>query len=494
MREIMKASLKRPVLHVLCVMLVMWPLVSPSESSAAESWWQKSAKPYKGTVLHGISENTPPSLYVHNVLTKQFEKETGIKVELELADWDTMYDKSTRDMATGKGAYDFVYIEQDIFYASLAQNFLVNLSTMLDKNPALHSPLFHFEDFTSFINYFKDPDTDEIYGVPMEGFLKAYLYRKDLFEKPEIKRAFHNQYGYPLKPAATLKAYRDNAEFFTHWSKDNGLEMWGATVQARLEHPSSFYEVVETLFPMHGIYNWGINTDNWKASVKNGGKLNSQRAKQALTYWLDLLKYAPPEAKDSDWGDVARSFAAGRVAQGWVYGDNMGWLTSDPDRSRVIGKVAVALPPLHDGVLQEAEKGKGYIGYYDGGAFGISKSSKQKEAALLWLQFIGQPSVQAEWTIKSVGVTHSATLNDPAVKAQDDITGGYYSFLKQYGSLYSGAPAFSFHAAIRDVIAPYIHQAIRGDLSASDALDRAAAKADQRLARLLKKGLLKVKQ
>ena len=62
MREIMKVSLKRSVLHILCALLVMWPLISPSESSAAESWWNTSAKPYKGTVLHGISENTPPSL------------------------------------------------------------------------------------------------------------------------------------------------------------------------------------------------------------------------------------------------------------------------------------------------------------------------------------------------------------------------------------------------------------------------------------------------
>lgn len=43
----------------------------------------------------------------------------------------------------------------------------------------------------------------------------------------------------PSESSTTLKAYRDNAKFFTHWSKDNGLEMWGATVQARLEHPSS---------------------------------------------------------------------------------------------------------------------------------------------------------------------------------------------------------------------------------------------------------------
>ncbi len=490
----MYISLKRSAYHVLCPVFIMLCFASPNVSFGAESWWANAAKPYQGTVLHGISENTPPSLYVRDVLTKQFELETGIKVELELVDWGTMYDKSTQDMATGKGVYDFVYIEQDIFYAYLAQKFMVNLTMMLHDHPNLGSPLFHFDDFTSFQNYFAEPETGDMYGVPMEGFLKVYLYRKDLFEKQEIQQAFHQHYGYPLKPATTPKSYRDIAEFFTHWSKDKGLDMWGATVQARLDHPSSFYEVVETLFPMFGVYNWGINTDTWKASVGGGGKLNSNRAKEALTYWLDLLKYAPPEAKDSDWGDVARSFAAGRVAQGWVYGDNMGWITADPNRSTVIGQVGVALPPLHEGVLEEAKAGKGYIGYYDGGAFGIPKSSKYKEAALLWLQFIGQPAVQSKWTVQSIRVVHNATLSDPAVKAQDTITGGYYSFLNQYGSLYSGAPPFSFHGVVRDIIAPYIHLTISGDLSPADALDQAAARIDKRLTRLVKKGLLTVKE
>lgn len=487
-------ALKRLGQHVLCLVCMLVYVVSPSVSHSAESWWANAAKPYQGTILHGISENTPPSLYVRDVLARQFELETGIKIELELGDWGTMYDKSTRDMATGKGVYDFVYIEQDIFYAYLAQKFLTNLTIMLHDHPNLDSPLFHFSDFTSFLNHFAEPEKGDIYGVPMEGFLKVYLYRKDLFEKPEIQQVFQKQYGYPLKPATTLKAYRDIAKFFTHWAKDRGLDIWGATVQARLDHPSSFYEVVETLFPMFGVYNWGINTDTWTASVKNGGALNSHRAKDAFAYWLDLLKYAPPEAKDSDWGDVARSFAAGRVAQGWVYGDNMGWLTSDPDSSKVIGHVGVALPPLQEGVLEEARAGRGYIGYYDGGAFGIPQSSKHKEAALLWLQFIGQPAVQTEWTVKSIRVVHTATLSDPAVKARDAITGGYYSFLNQYGPLYSGAPPFSFHGVVRDIIAPYIHQAIRGDLSPTDALDQAAARVDQRLKRLVKKGLLQVKE
>ena len=75
----------------------------------------------------------------------------------------------------------------------------------------------------------------------------------------------------------------------------------------------------------------------------------------------------------------------------------------DRDRSptarTVVGNVGVALPPTAEGVMAAAEAGEGYIGYYDGGAFGIPHSSKNKEAALLWLQYIGQPSVQADWAV-----------------------------------------------------------------------------------------------
>ena len=46
-------------------------------------------------------------------------------------------------------------------------------------------------------------------------------------------------------------------------------------------------------------------------------------------------------------------------------------------------------------MLEDVEAGKGYIGYYDGGAFGLPVTSKNKEAALLFLQYIGQDSVQA---------------------------------------------------------------------------------------------------
>jgi multiple sugar transport system substrate-binding protein len=469
-----------------------WKLCIPTSEEAQVSlevtsgseFWAQAAAPYQGDIIRGVSESTPPSKYVQDVLAPAFEEETGIKVEFEVTSWDQMYDKAIKDMEAGTGIYDFVYIEQDIVYAYLDRDFLVDITQSLKDNPTLASADFNPDQFTSFIDYFKDPATTDLYGVPMEAFVKVYLYRKDLFEDADIQAQFQEKYGYPLAPATTFEQYRDIAEFFTAYGQENGMELWGTTVQATSGHPASFYEFFETIAPSFGVYNWGINMDNFQSSVAKGGQLNSDRTKEALTFWLDLLQYAPPEATSSTWDEVAASFAAGRAAQGWVYGENAAWIATDPTRSQVVGKVGVALPPTYPGVIEEAQAGTGYIGYYDGGAFGIPHSSKNKEAALLWLQYIGQPGVQAQWATQGARIVHTATFDDPLVTAQDARVDGYYTLLEEQGPLFAGAPPFPFHATIREVIAPFIYRAIAGELTPAEALDQAATAADEELVRL----------
>ena len=321
---------------------------------AQDGFWTEAAKPYEGVTIRGVSESTPPSNYVKDVLAPQFTEQTGINVEFEVTSWDQMYDKAIKDMEANTGIYDFVYIEQDIIYSYLSRDFLVNLSQLLEEQAALKAPDFSFDAFTSFIDYFKDPEAGDVYGVPMEAFIKVYLYRKDLFENPDAQAAFKEKYGYDLAPASTHDQHRDIAEFFTQWGEDHDLELWGTTVQAVSGHPASFYEFFETIAPSFGVYNWGINLETGGASVENGGTLNSDKAKAALEFWLGLLEYAPPEATSSTWDEVAASFAAGRAAQGWVYGENAAWIATDDSRSKVVGNVGVALPPTAAGVLEEA--------------------------------------------------------------------------------------------------------------------------------------------
>jgi multiple sugar transport system substrate-binding protein len=212
--------------------------------------------------------------------------------------------------------------------------------------------------------------------------------------------------------------------------------------------------------------------------------MNSDKAKAALEWWLGLLDDAPPESTQSTWDEVAATFAAGRAAQGLVYGENAAWIATNADKSKVVGNVGVALPPTEPGVMEDAEAGKGYIGYYDGGAFGIPTSSKNKEAALLFLEYIGQESVQADWAAAGSRIVMNATYDDPKIQELDKKVDGYYTLMKEQGKLFAGAPAYPFHAQVREATAPIFWQAITGELSASDALDQMAATAEQELTNL----------
>jgi multiple sugar transport system substrate-binding protein len=464
---------------VLIAALMMIGFVNAQDTA----WWVKAAEPYKGVTIRGVSESSPPSMYVKEVLAGQFEEITGIKVDFETTSWDQMYDKAIKDMEANTGIYDFVYIEQDIIYSYLARDFLVNIDKSLADNAALKAPNVDFADFTSFANYFKNADGD-LFGVPMEAFTKMYLYRKDLFGDAKIQEAFKAKYSYDLAPATTHAQYRDIAEFFTQYGVDNKMELWGTTVQGSTGHAASTYEFLESIAPSFGLYNWGINAENYQASVANGGSLNSDLAKEALSFWVGLLKFAPPEATSSTWDEVASTFAAGRAAQGWVYFENGAWISTDADRSVVIGNVGVALPPTAEGVMAAAEAGTGYIGYYDGGAFGLPQSSKNKEAALLFLQFLAQKEVQPGWALAAPRVTLTATFDDPVVVANDAKVDGYYTLLKDQGHLFGGAPAFPFHAAVRATIDPFIWQALAGELTPADALDQAAVAVDAKLVEL----------
>ncbi len=467
------------------VLLVAFALLANMSLVTADmhDWWADAAAPYAGTTIRGVSESTPPSNYVADVLAAQFTELTGINVEFETTSWDQMYSKAINDMEANTGIYDFVYIEQDIIYSYLAQDYLVNLTQFAADHMDLAYAEYDESAFTSFADYFKNADGD-LFGVPMEAFVKVYLYRQDLFGDMDIQAAFAEQYGYDLAPAESFEQYRDIAEFFTAYGESMDMDLWGTTVQGSTGHPASTYEFLESIGPSFGLYNWGINLETGSAQSAHGGALDGDTAVEALSYWVGMLPFAPPEATSSTWDEVASSFAAGRAAQGWVYGENAAWIATDESRSAVTGNVGVRLPVTAPGVIEAAEMGEGYIGYYDGGAFGIPHSSRNKEATMLWLQFIGQPSVQAEWAAAGARITHTATFDDPLIAEQDAKVDGYYTLLEEQGPLFAGAPPFPFHAQVREIIDPFIHRVILGELTPADGLSQAAVAVDEELARL----------
>ena len=444
-------------------------------------FWSDAGAKFKGVTLRGVTEATPPSNYLSRVLTKEFERKTGIKVEIETTSWDQMYEKAIRDMQSGTGIYDMIYIEQDIIYFYLSRDWLIDITQSLVDNPNLKAPNFDEKNFTSFADYFRGKNHD-LFGVPMEAFIKLYLYRTDLFNDPEIKMAFKVKTGHDLAPAKTHAQYTKIADFFTQWGRDHKMKLWGSTAQAHTGHVSSWYEYFESIAPSFGVYNWGINADkNYVATVEHGGSMNSETAKKALKWWLHLRDIAPPESSESTWTEVATTFAAGRAAQGLIYGENAAWIATDTAQSKVVGKVGMALPPVSKGVMADAKSGKGYIGYYDGGAFGLPVTSKHKEAALLFLEYIGQNEVQPRWALAAPRITHTETYKSCEIMGMDRMLGGYYTLLREKGKLFAGAPPYPFHAQLRDATAPIFFQILTGKLGPDEGLDKMAAKAEKDL-------------
>ncbi len=106
--------------------------------------------------------------------------------------------------------------------------------------------------------------------------------------------------------------------------------------------------------------------------------------------------------------------------------ENLGWLAHDPDRSVVIGKVAIDIPPAKPGVMEAAEAGEGYIGYYDGGAWGIPYCSKNKEAAWLFIQWCTRKEWQPEFAELATTVVRKSAFEDPIIDELNVAMGGYY--------------------------------------------------------------------
>ncbi|WP_425277089.1 extracellular solute-binding protein [Fulvimarina pelagi] len=447
-------------------------------------WWQQAGQQFEGVTLQGVTESTPPSNFVADVLAPKFEELTGISVQVETTSWDQMYDKAIKDMEAGTGIYDMIYIEQDIIYAYLARNFLVDITAALNEKGDLKAPTYSEDNFTSFADNFRG-EGGNLFGVPMEAFIKIYLYRTDLFEDADIQAAFKEKTGKDLKPATNHEDYAEIAQFFTEYGTENDMDLWGTTAQAHTGHPASWYEYFESVAPTYGVYNWGIDADNnYAATVESGGTMNSDEAKAAMKWWLSMRDIAPPESVQSTWTEVATTFAAGRAAQGLVYGENAAWIASDESKSKVVGNVGVALPPMEEGVMQAAESGEGYIGYYDGGAFGLPVTSKNKDASLLFLQFMALPEVQEEWAVAAPRITLTSTYDAAKVKELDDELGGYYTMLRDDGKLFKGAPPYPFHAQLREATAPIFYSILTGEIGPDEGLDQMAQKTEEELTAL----------
>ncbi|MBI5128605.1 MAG: sugar ABC transporter substrate-binding protein [Rhodopseudomonas palustris] len=411
---------------------------------AAKIDWQQ----FKG---EQITVAVIPASYFENLITlaPQFKELTGIDVRFEKIPPAQIRQKSVIDLTSKTGTYA-THAADPMYFALYAANKWVEpLDTYLADKSLTDADWFKLDDV---IPAWRSADSvgGKLYGMPYDGEVTIQVYRKDLFAAKG------------LKPAETLEQYMSNAAALNAPSD----RVWGAALRGVAGAGQNMY-IYPSIFREFG--------GDWM----KGGKLtvNGPEAEAALAWYVDLMrKYAPTAAANWNWPDIADAFSQGTVAS-YIDAHSSASVINNPDKSKVIGKVAYARWPTGPG-------GKRTTSIWNWG-FPINAAlpDKKKKATWLFIQWAASAETQARTAHRFAGPAKRSGVNRSSIWRDPD----YVKLMNGFGDNFVEATMQSLEQdtdvdwrprvpqwpAIGDTMATAIQAALSGQATVKAALDDA---------------------
>ena len=202
-------------------------VLSAKDREKELKWFQDAAKPFKGMTLKVVSEGIPTHVYESKTLTKAFEEITGIKVQHQIIGEGDVVMAVQTQMQTNVSIYDAYVNDSDLIGTHARMQQAVNLTEwMKGEGKAVTNPYLDLDDFIG-LQFTTGPDGN-LYQLPDQQFANLYWFRKDWFDRPEIKKQFKAKYGYDLGVPLNWSAYEDIAKFFSEDVKTiDGVNIYG---------------------------------------------------------------------------------------------------------------------------------------------------------------------------------------------------------------------------------------------------------------------------
>ena len=369
----------------------------------------EAAAPWKGETLHFIGEALPP-LQALSDLAPEFEKITGVKVQIEMYGQEEVNQKTTADFVGGTAIYDMVLGPHRQMGTYVENDWLLPLNSFLE-NEKLRDPNFGLDENTVLNErWWKECCwyNGQLYAFPFDFIAMYTWYRWDLFENEIEKADFQAKYGYELpSPPVTIQEVHDVAEFFTR-KKGELLcgepltdDLYGITLMGK-RHVSTWYDVLNVL------YVFGAREIEAEHGYEYGKiAINSDKAVEALTWYKDMTKFCPPGILQTDWDSSQANMQQGITVMGWEWDDATG-AVENPDESVAAGKIAyTGLPIAPNGTKAVGIEGWNYL---------IPKNSKNPELAWLFLQWAMNNTVQKEQMLEGGESGVAAVYEDEDIK------------------------------------------------------------------------------
>src|SRR5882724_3356562 len=344
-----------------------------SAQSAAQKAVEAAKKICSGKTITIVWEAGLQSLDPKNFSGPLWEKETGCKINVIEVPTAEMFTKIMQEYRAGTGAYDALNVIPAWMPDLVQAGALEQLDSFVDKygfRAELQQIAPTYRDNQMTVN-------GKIYGFPDDGDVFLLYYRKDIFARPDLQKAFKAKFGYDLAAPKTWKQFDDIGSFLTEALKSEGV--YGGSFFR--EPPYTMFMFQERFRVEGGKF---FDAASMKATVNNpiGVKVfadmrNENRfmppGVEKFGFVENLATFLKGEsAMTISWPPYGR-FAAGYLANEKA----LSWVP----KSTIAGKVGYALPP------------GGHPELAAGFALSVASTSKQKEAAYLFIQWLNSEEI-----------------------------------------------------------------------------------------------------
>lgn len=425
-------------------------VLSKEEQLKEMEWFIAAAKPFVGMEINVLSETIPTHEYEAKTLTKAFQEITGIKVNHQLLGEGEVVQAVQTQMQTNRNLYDAYINDSDLIGTHSRLQSAVNLTDwMAGEGKDVTNPGLDVNDFIG-KSFTTGPD-GKLYQLPDQQFANLYWFRKDWFDKPELKARFKAKYGYELGVPVNWSAYEDIAKFFSEDVKEiDGKRIYGHMDYGK-RAPDLGWRMTDAWLSMAGasskglpngrpIDEWGIRMEEGScnpkgASVSRGGETNGPASVYAIARWDEWLrKYAPPGAADYDFYQSLPALAQGNVAQQifWYTAFTASMVAPKKDGNNTVDDSGMPLwrmaPSPKGAYWQEGMK----LGYQDAGSWTLFKSTPtdRRKAAWLYAQFVVSKTVDTKKSHTGLTFIRDSTVRHASFTERAPKLGGLVEFYR----------------------------------------------------------------
>lgn len=368
---------------------------------------------------------------------QDYEAQTGVHIQIAEFPYANLFEKELVDLGAGTGAYDLIMLDDPWFPKFSTQGFLTDLQPLYAKRGKSGPD----EDFVpSSIALCHHPyQSGALYALPYVGNSQLFFYRKDLFEKHNLKEL--KTWDDVLTAARTINEGETTGA-------PGGGPVYGYVMRAAQGNAA-----VADFMPIF----WAFGAEMFDATGRP--TVNSPEGINALKFMLELGKYSPPGYASFNADEVSAHLLQGTAAMSinWP-----AWISSftDAAKSKVIGKMGFTDMP------GARLAGRAEIGNW---LIAIPRDAKNVDAAFDFLV----------WATSAEQMKRSALRGNPptrrSVFTDTELLAKFPAYTVQLRSLENSRPRprTPLWNEIENTFGIFLSKANTGELTPEEAMNRA---------------------